>query len=128
MVMEVLLHCTDLAFYIVALLSSPVHPCRGGKGEVTQTEGNLTCQTLETSLLPRPVPMPKLKQWLESSTRKVLLGLKWSHDEKLRLLDGTKGHVQAWIKGHAIARNSYRDVPVLKVAQQSMRLEKLASC
>lgn len=39
-VMEVFLLCTDLAFPVAMLLTSLVHPCHGGTGEVTQVQGN----------------------------------------------------------------------------------------
>lgn len=123
-VMEVFLLCTDCCD--VADFPCTSLPWWYGRGYTSA--GELTCQTLERSLLSSPVPMPKLAEWLESNTWKLLLGLKWSHDEKLKFSDGTKGHVQAWIKGHAITRISYRGVPVLSMAKQSMRLEKLVSC
>lgn len=82
-------------FHVVILLTPLLHPCHGGNLEVTQTQENLTYHTAERSPLSSSASIPKLTERLKSNTRKVLLGLKWSHDLKLRLSDGTKVHVRA---------------------------------
>lgn len=88
--------CTWLEiFHVVVSLTPLVRLCYGGNLEVTQMWGNLTYQTAERSPLSSSASIPKLAERLKSNTRKVLLGLKWSHGEKLRLSDGTKGHIQA---------------------------------
>lgn len=48
-VMEAFLLCTDLAFPVAMLLTSLVHPCHGGRGEVTQVQGNSLPNTREIS-------------------------------------------------------------------------------